>query len=92
MEYEGFDCNGFMEYLKNTFEGMNNSMLRGTILNIINHAEKYENISKDMFCKFVSDMIDDVEFGEVAMFIDDKCLTEAGIKEKMKFKNNLILN
>ena len=51
----------------------------------IEYANEHEHISKDMFCKFVSDMIDEVEFGEVAMFMDDKCLTENGKAEKNKF-------
>lgn len=85
MEYKGFNREGFLEYLNETFYGLDNPMFRNTIRNIIEYANEHEHISKDMFCKFVSDMIDEVEFGEVAMFMDDKCLTENGKAEKNKF-------
>lgn len=85
MAYKGFDEEKFIEYLDNTYYGLENSMFRGTISNIIEYGHKYNQVSKDMFCEFVSNMIDEVTFGEVAMFMEDKCLTENGIKEKNKW-------
>jgi hypothetical protein len=85
MKYKGFDKYGFIQYLDKEFHGLDDNMFRETIINIIDYAHEHEHVSKDMFCEFVSDMIADVTFGEVAMFIDDDCLTENGQAEKRRW-------
>lgn len=79
---ENFNKNGFMEYMRETFSGMGNAMLRGTIDNIIEYGLREYNNSLDQFCYFVSDLIDDVCFAEVVMFMDDSELTEYSRKLK----------
>jgi len=80
----GFNKQGFMEYLGNTFHGFSNPFLRNTIENIIDYGLKHERVSKDQLCYWLSDMIAEIEFGEVAMFMDDGSLTKNGIDEKQK--------
>ena len=82
--YKGFDENNFMAYLEATFNGFENSFLRDLVRNVIDYAKKYEHVSKDQFAYFVSDMLPEIEFGEVAMFCDDVILTADG--QKMKYE------
>lgn len=85
---KGFNETEFMAYLESTFNGFDNSFLRGLVENVIAYGLKWEKVSKDQFCYWVSDMLPEVEFGEVAMFIDDNCLTENGKEEKYKAIGN----
>ena len=85
---KGFNKSEFMSYLEHTFVGFDNSFLRGLVENLIEYALKWEKVSKDQFCYWVSDMLPEVEFGEVAMFMDDSCLTENGKEEKYKTIKN----
>lgn len=87
MVYKGFDKEKFIIYLQQKLnnEAIKDSMISGTIDNIVEYAHKNEQVSKDQFCEFVSEILDQVEFGEVAMFMEDKCLTEYGICEKNKW-------
>ena len=54
---------------------------RQTVLNIIDYAHKHEHISKDQFAYFISDLLPEVEFLEVARFCDDAILTNGTLKE-----------
>lgn len=85
----GFDEERFMDYMQKTFTVID-YFTRNMISNIIDYAHEHEHISKDQFCDFISKIIPEVEFGEVAMFIEDECLTEYGQAEKNKWlrKNN----
>ena len=85
---KGFNQSEFMAYLECTFNGFDNSFLRGLVENVIAYGLKWEKVSKDQFCYWVSDMLPEVEFGEVAMFMDDNCLTENGKEEKYKAIGN----
>lgn len=86
MNYEkGFDKNAFMEYIREILN-MNEFAYR-MIENIIDYAYKHEHVSRDQFAEFIADIIPDVEFGEVAAFCEDSCLTTYGIKAKHDFWN-----
>lgn len=85
---QGFNKTAFMEYLENTFGGFENSFLRELVENVIEYANKFERVSKDQFVCFVSDMLPEVEFGEVAAFVDDECLTDNGKYMKYKWMND----
>ena len=82
---KGFNDYEFMMYLERTFTGLDNYFLRETIGNIIEYAHNHEHVSKDQFVYFLTDMIPEVSFGEVAQFADDDILTEAGILKKREF-------
>jgi hypothetical protein len=80
----GFDHSAFMAYLENNFNGFENSFLRETVGNIVDYGLKHERVSKDQFCYWVSDILPEISFGEVAMFMDDESLTANGKAEKQK--------
>jgi hypothetical protein len=80
----GFDRQGFVEYMNNAFDGFDQPFVRNLVDNVIEYGLKHERVSKDQFCYWLSDMIPEVEFGEVAMFIDDASLTKYGLEEKKK--------
>lgn len=81
---KGFNRTAFMAYLERTFEGFENSFLRELVSNVIDYGNDHMRVSKDQFCYWVSDMLPEIEFGEVAMFIEDDCLTKNGREEKSK--------
>lgn len=85
--YKGFNDVLFMAYLQNqyptVFSGEGSSFTREWAENIIAYAHRYEQVSKDQFCYFISDMMPEIEMGEVAMFMDDDCLTSSGKAMKM---------
>lgn len=80
--YKGFDAEKFMSYLEREFYGMENSMLRKIVENLIDYGHKHEQISKDQFVQWLANMIPEVTFGEVAAFMEDDCLTESGKMRK----------
>lgn len=83
---KGFNKIEFIKYLSAKFYGFeDNGMLKKITENIINYGQKHERISKDQFCYWISDMIPGIDFGEVAMFMDNSCLTDYGIKIKNKY-------
>lgn len=78
----GFDRKAFMAYMENTFNGFETPFLRQLVDNVIDYAQKHERVSKDQFVYFVSDVIPEISFGEVAQFMDDECLTAYSQAEK----------
>lgn len=77
---KGFNKNAFMEWLTNNFTVENFG--RYTVENIIDYASEHEHVSKDQFAYFVSDMIPEITFSEVAFFCDDDILTSYGKSKK----------
>lgn len=83
--YRGFDKDGFMAHLHETFNGFENPWLRELVENVISYVEANED-SRDRFAEIVSDLLPEVEFAEVAAFCDDAALTPLGLYEKRKWK------
>lgn len=81
----GFDKDGFMAHLHETFNGFENPWLRELVENVIDYAEANAH-SKDLFAYIVSDLLPEVEFAEVAAFCNDDDLTSLGLREKRKWK------
>lgn len=81
---KGFNEEEFINYLQGEITNIN-YFTREIILNIIEYAHEHEHTSKDQFCNFISKMLSKVEFGEVAMFMEDKCLTEHGQARKKEY-------
>ncbi len=75
---KGFNRDGFMAYLEQQFSGFENCFLRETVENIIEYGKKHEHVGKDQFAYFISDILPEVELGEIAMFCDDDILTADG--------------
>lgn len=80
----GFNSSKFMEYLERSFNGFENSFLRNLINNLLEYGIKHERVSKDQFCYWLSDLLPEVSFGEVAAFMDDSSLTGDGLREKQE--------
>lgn len=51
------------------------------IRSIIQYAYKHENISKDMFCEFLEEMLPYVEKLHVARFCDDEILSDETLEK-----------
>lgn len=82
----GFDKDEFMKWLKDEFPGIIDIQWNYDLVeNIIEYGFKYEMISKDRFCYWLSDMLPEVEFLEVAKFCADGYLTN-GTLEQLKRK------
>ena len=85
----GFDESQFILYMEEQFPtvfgGEAGRYVRSLLENLIDYAHKHEHVSKDQFCDFLSDLLPEVEMGEVAMFMEDCCLTESyGLAEKRR--------
>lgn len=78
-----FNKEKFLEYMRKNFNGFGNSFLRELVENIIDYALKNKQCSKDQFVYFITDLLPEVEFGEVAMFMCDNYLTDNG--QQMKY-------
>ena len=77
----GFDKDGFMSWLKEEFPGcLDNHWHWDLIENIIEYGFKHEMISKDQLVDWISDMLPEVEFLEVARFMEDGHLTKDTLK------------
>lgn len=85
MSNKGFDDAAFVSYLEKQFNGFDNCFMRELVGNIIDYAHKHEHVSKDQFIYFISNIIPEVAFGEVAQFADDDIITANGISEKQKY-------
>lgn len=84
---KNFNKENFMEYLKNNFNGFENSFLRDTVENIVSYAFKCCGHTLDAPAYFISDMLPEIEFSEVAMFCDDTILTRNGQRAKAEMLN-----
>lgn len=83
---KGFNNEGFMAYLRyqfpDVFTGAGSSYVQELVENLIEYGHKYEQVSKDQFCEFLINFLPEMEFGEVAAFMEDGCLTAAGQQAK----------
>lgn len=86
---KGFCDEGFMAYVEHqfpgVFAGIGGNFTRELLENLIEYAHKHEQVGKDQFCEFLSELLPEVEMGEVAAFMEDDCLTASyGIAEKRR--------
>lgn len=79
---KGFDKDGFMSYLEQSFSGFENAFLRGVVGNLVDYTLEHCHHSLDQACYFLSDMLPEVEFSEVVVFMDDSMLTAHGREVK----------
>ena len=77
--YTNFNQNDFMAWMENEFNLDNYSIK--IILSLIHHAYLYENTALDQFAYFVSDILPEVEFLEVARFCNNDILTQNTLKQ-----------
>ena len=77
--YTNFNKNNFMAWMENEFY-LNNYSIQ-TILSLINYAYVHENTSLDQFAYYISDILPEVEFLDVARFCKDNILTQNTLKQ-----------
>ena len=75
MYNKGFNENAFIEWIEDKFE-LNQYAVQ-MVTNIIEYAQKWEQVSKDQFAEFISNLLPEVEFLEVAKFCEDSILTNS---------------
>lgn len=72
-----FDTDGFMLWLKEEFPGcIDNHWSFNLVENIIGYCIKHNPLGKDQLAYWISDMLPEVEFLEVAKFVNDDFLTD----------------
>lgn len=86
MNNEKFDVNGFLSYMEQHFECTKSYFVREMLQNLIEYAVNHKGHTLDSVAFFLSDMIPEVEFGEIAMFLDDSLLTTYGKEEAERMK------
>lgn len=75
---EPFDKEGFLSHLHEQFpELMGSHFCHDMVENLVNHAVAQKMGTKDAICYFLSDMLPEVEFGEVAHFTSKLLLTSS---------------
>lgn len=77
-----FNKKAFMAYMEENFNGFENPFMRRLIDNVVEYGEKEKTHSKDQLVYFLSDIIPEVEFGEIAQFADNSYLTKTGLMQK----------
>ena len=77
--YTDFNQNDFMTWMENEFYLDNYSIT--IILSLIHYAYYNENSTLDQFAYFVSDILPEVDFLEVARFCEDNILTQNTLKQ-----------
>ena len=85
---KGFNKTEFMSYLEKNFSGFENSFLRETVENLVDYGLEHQNVSLDQFCYWLSDLLPEVVFNEVAAFMDDDRLTTASKAVKQLYLFN----
>ena len=82
--YKGFNRDGFIEWLEDKY-GLNSFTVE-LLDNIIDYAHKHEHVSKDQFAYFISDLVPEIEFMDVAKFCEDTILTRDTLRQLEKIK------
>ena len=81
----GFAIEEFMEFMDEKLKDNqlhDSHYTRELIENLVNYAENHEHTTRDSLAYFLSDIIPDVEFGDVAAFCRDDILTSYGLEMK----------
>lgn len=78
MYNKGFNEKAFTEWLEDKFDL--SSYAVEMVRNIVEYAHKREQVSKDQFAYFISDLLPEVEFEEVAQFCEDCMLTDGTLR------------
>lgn len=84
---ECFNKYAFMSWLKEEFPGViDTHWNHDLVTNVIDYALKHKNISKDQLAYFISDLLPEIEFLEVAKFCSNECLTGGTLEQLGRYK------
>lgn len=86
---KGFNEKAFTEWLEEKYDL--NSYAVEMVTNIIEYAHKWEHVSKDQLAYFISDLLPEVEFEEVAQFCEDCMLTDGTLRALGRNKEENIM-
>lgn len=89
MNNKGFNEKAFTEWLEEKYDL--NSYAVEMVTNIIEYANKWEHVSKDQLAYFISDLLPEVEFEEVAQFCEDSILTDGTLRALGRNKEENIM-
>ena len=80
--YKGFNRDGFIEWLEDKYAL--NSFAVELLDNIIEYAHKHEHVSKDQFAYFISELMPEIEFIDVAKCCEAAILTNDTLRQLRK--------
>lgn len=86
---KGFNEKAFTEWLEEKYDL--NSYAVEMVTNIIEYAHKWEHVSKDQLAYFISDLLPEVEFEEVAQFCENCMLTDGTLRALGRNKEENIM-
>lgn len=89
MYNKGFNEKAFTEWLEEKYD-LNRYAVE-MVTNIIEYAHKQEHASKDQFAYFISNLLPEVEFEEVAQFCEDCMLTDGTLRALGRNKEENIM-
>ena len=81
---KGFNKDDFLRYLTSNYSGFEHWFCAELVENVVNYAIANEHVSKDQLVLFLTDLLPEVSFDEVAQFAEDDILTEWGKEMKLK--------
>lgn len=81
----GFDSQGFLNYLKQNFSGFENNYLYSLVENILESSANYMS-GTDELLEYFKAIFPEIEFGEIAIFVEDDYLTDEGKKQKRIYR------
>lgn len=79
---KGFNKEGFARYLEHLYAGKEKAALRGVVEEIVSYALEHCHYSLDQACHFLAEILPEIEFADVAMYMDDSMLTYHGREVK----------
>lgn len=79
---KGFNKDDFLRYLTSNYSGFEHWFCAELVENVVYYAIGHENVSKDQLVWFLTDLLPEVSFNEVAQFAEDDILTEWGKQQK----------
>ena len=79
---KGFNKEGFARYLEHLYAGKEKAALRGVVEEIVSYALEHCHYSLDQACHFLAEILPEIDFADVAMYMDDSMLTYHGREVK----------
>lgn len=76
----GVDQGSFYDWISETFV-VDSGYAWQLLSNIIDYGIGHENVSKDQLANWITDIVPEVSFEEVALFCADEILTNSTLKE-----------
>lgn len=79
---KGFDKERFTRYLEDLYAGNEKAALQSVVGAIVGYALEHCHHSLDQACYFLADILPEIEYADVVMYMDDSMLTHHGREVK----------